>query len=239
MRPSSAFGLITPAFARLTSSLRPALTVLLLSLALGGCGGSGSTGSSSTGTDLVIHASPAKADVDAGGTFTVDAYATVTAASSALSFSLQGVGALVVTGPSLFGEYSVLYTAPGSPTSANGTSLAGTSATITVTAKADSSKTLAIPVTLHDNIDFPAPTPTPAFVGKPYTYTFTASGGTGTFTYSLIAASGALPAGLTLSSAGVLSGTPTTMGTYSFLVVAVDQPTNPVGIGRTISLQVS
>ncbi len=133
----------------------------------------------------------------------------------------------------------MLYTAPGSPTSPNSTSIAGTSATVTIQARADSSKTLAVPIALHDNISFPAPALPPAFVGKPYTYAFTASGGTGTFTYSVIAGSGALPAGLTLSSAGVLSGTPTTSGAYSFLVVAVDKPTKPVGIGRTLSLQVS
>jgi hypothetical protein len=46
-----------------------------------------------------------------------------------------------------------------------------------------------------------------AAVGKPYSVTLPAAGGTLPFTWTL--ASGQLPAGLTLSTAGVLSGTPT------------------------------
>jgi len=50
--------------------------------------------------------------------------------------------------------------------------------------------------------------------------TFTASGGTGPYSYSY---TGSLPPGLTLSSSGVLSGTPTTAGgPYSFSVIATD-----------------
>lgn len=47
-----------------------------------------------------------------------------------------------------------------------------------------------------------------------------ASGGTAPYTFSVSA--GALPAGITLSSAGVLSGTPTTSGTFNFTVSVTD-----------------
>ena len=58
-----------------------------------------------------------------------------------------------------------------------------------------------------------------------YSQTFTASGGTSPYTYSISA--GALPAGLTLSSTtGVISGTPTASGTFSFTVKAVDSSTS-------------
>ncbi|SDP58912.1 Ig-like domain (group 3) [Pedococcus dokdonensis] len=54
-------------------------------------------------------------------------------------------------------------------------------------------------------------------VGAPYSYTYTASGlPAPTFAVS----SGSLPAGLSLTSAGVLSGTPTSAGTASFTVTA-------------------
>ncbi|MBI5635113.1 MAG: putative Ig domain-containing protein, partial [Nitrospirae bacterium] len=53
-----------------------------------------------------------------------------------------------------------------------------------------------------------------------YSQIITASGGVGTYTYSVTA--GALPAGLTLSAAGVLSGTPTAAGTFNFTVRATD-----------------
>jgi hypothetical protein len=52
-----------------------------------------------------------------------------------------------------------------------------------------------------------------------YSQTISASGGTGALTFS---AFGSLPPGLTLSSGGVLSGTPTTAGTYNFTVTASD-----------------
>jgi len=54
-------------------------------------------------------------------------------------------------------------------------------------------------------------------VGVPYTYTFTAQSSQ-TVTWSL--ASGRLPAGLTLTPAGVLSGTPTTAGSFKFSIRA-------------------
>jgi hypothetical protein len=57
-------------------------------------------------------------------------------------------------------------------------------------------------------------------VSSVYSQTFTVSGGTSPFTWSVSA--GPLPAGLTLNSAGVLSGTPTTAGTSNFTVKVAD-----------------
>ncbi|QSX80098.1 putative Ig domain-containing protein [Lysobacter solisilvae] len=56
--------------------------------------------------------------------------------------------------------------------------------------------------------------------GVGYGQSLTASGGTGPYGFSVVA--GSLPTGLTLSSAGVLSGTPTADGTYNFTVRATD-----------------
>ena len=53
-----------------------------------------------------------------------------------------------------------------------------------------------------------------------YSQTLAASGGTGTLTWTVSA--GALPAGLTLSTAGVLSGTPSATGTANFTVRVQD-----------------
>jgi hypothetical protein len=52
-----------------------------------------------------------------------------------------------------------------------------------------------------------------------YSQTVSASGGTGALSFN---ASGTLPPGLTLSSAGVLSGTPSTAGSFTFTVTATD-----------------
>ena len=70
-----------------------------------------------------------------------------------------------------------------------------------------------------------APTSLPnATVGDSYSpVTITASGGSGSYTFALATGS-KLPAGLTLTSAGVLSGTPTTSGSpFRFTIVATDK----------------
>ncbi|MCE9667137.1 putative Ig domain-containing protein [Myxococcus stipitatus] len=56
--------------------------------------------------------------------------------------------------------------------------------------------------------------------GQPYQATLTASGGVEPLSWSI--ASGTLPSGLSLSSDGVLSGTPTAQGTFRFTVTARD-----------------
>ncbi|OYW71619.1 MAG: hypothetical protein B7Z37_27275 [Verrucomicrobia bacterium 12-59-8] len=56
--------------------------------------------------------------------------------------------------------------------------------------------------------------------GAAYSQVFAATGGTAPYHFTI--GGGAVPAGLSLSSAGVLNGTPTTAGTFSFTVQATD-----------------
>jgi hypothetical protein len=53
-----------------------------------------------------------------------------------------------------------------------------------------------------------------------YNKTITAGGGTSPYSFAMI--SGGLPPGLILSPSGVVSGTPTATGTYTFTVQATD-----------------
>ena len=53
-----------------------------------------------------------------------------------------------------------------------------------------------------------------------YSQTITADGGQAPYTFAMT--SGTLPAGLTLSSGGLISGTPTAAGTYTFTITATD-----------------
>lgn len=76
-----------------------------------------------------------------------------------------------------------------------------------------------VPVTLS-----PASLPN-GTVAAGYSQTVTASGGTGPYSFAITA--GALPAGLTLSSGGALSGTPTAGGTFNFTVTATDSSAFP------------
>ena len=70
-----------------------------------------------------------------------------------------------------------------------------------------------------------------AAVGTPYSATLTASGGTSPYTYAISA--GALPGGITLTG-GVLAGTPTASGTFSFSVTATDSTPAPGTITGTV-----
>jgi putative Ig domain-containing protein len=63
-------------------------------------------------------------------------------------------------------------------------------------------------------------------VTTPYTVTLASSGGTGAVTWALANGS-TLPGGLTLTSAGVLAGTPTTAGTFNFSITATDSGVPP------------
>ena len=69
------------------------------------------------------------------------------------------------------------------------------------------------------------PTTLPATgVNAPYSQPITATGGTAPYSYAVT--SGVLPPGLTLATNGALSGTPTTVGSYSFTVTATDSTGN-------------
>ena len=82
------------------------------------------------------------------------------------------------------------------------------------------------PVTLTVTASAIAVTPanlTAGTRGTPYAATVAAAGGVAPYTYTI--ASGALPAGLTLSTTGQISGTPTVVGSFAFQVRATDSAT--------------
>jgi phosphodiesterase/alkaline phosphatase D-like protein/outer membrane protein OmpA-like peptidoglycan-associated protein len=62
-----------------------------------------------------------------------------------------------------------------------------------------------------------------ATLNTSYSQAVSASGGTTPYTFALISGSGSLPTGLTLSSLGVISGTPTATGDYNFQVRVTDR----------------
>jgi PKD repeat protein len=104
----------------------------------------------------------------------------------------------------------------GTPT-ATGTS----SFTVKVTDSFYSSATLSCSLTINPLPTITTPSPLPdGNDGVNYSLTFATSGGSSPFTWAVSA--GSLPAGLSLSSAGVISGKPTAVGTASFTVQATD-----------------
>lgn len=99
------------------------------------------------------------------------------------------------------------------------------------------------------NIDFILTTPSCAsiilspdtlpggVVSDPYSQTITATNAVAPVSFAVT--SGALPGGLTLSSGGVLSGTPTATGSFTFVVTATDANGCVVGHSYTIEIAAS
>ena len=115
------------------------------------------------------------------------------------------------------------------------TTVGSYSFTVQVTDSASATATMALTLAIT-----PAPlvitvtSPLPAGVGGvAYTQSLAALGGTSPYTWATT--SGTLPAGLTLSSAGILSGTPTGWGTYNFAVKVTDH----AGVSASASLQLT
>jgi uncharacterized protein (TIGR03437 family) len=75
-------------------------------------------------------------------------------------------------------------------------------------------------------------------VGAAYSFTFAATGGV--TPYNWIVSSGSVPPGLTLSTSGALTGTPTATGTYSFTVQATDStPSAPHTATQMFTLRIT
>jgi Putative Ig domain len=74
-------------------------------------------------------------------------------------------------------------------------------------------------------------------VGSSYSTTLAATGGTTPYSWDI--SSGALPAGLTLSSAGTISGTPTGAGTFSITVKVTDSGSPATSASANLSVTIA
>lgn len=70
-------------------------------------------------------------------------------------------------------------------------------------------------------------------VGTAYGVSFAATGGTGPYSWQ---SSGSVPPGLSLTTGGVLSGTPTTSGSYTFTVTVYDRYSAPGSRSYTVTV---
>jgi hypothetical protein len=121
----------------------------------------------------------------------------------------------------------------GTPT-AVGTSVFGIAVTDSTSATVSQTFSLTVGLLLPLTITTTSPLPS-GVAGTVYSQTLTASGGVPPYIWSRTA--GALPAGLTLSSAGVISGTPTTLGTSTFAITLTDA--NSATASQTFSLTIN
>jgi len=144
------------------------------------------------------------------------------------SFTVQNTGGGTLSGgasvPAPFsivsgGTYSLLAGATWTVTVRYSPTATGThNQTVTFTGAGGANRPVSgtgVPPSTAPTITTPSPLPS-GTVGTAYTQTLVASGGTAPYTWSI--ASGSLPSGLSLSSGGVLSGTPGAATTASFTV---------------------
>ena len=133
-------------------------------------------------------------------------------------------GGLTLSGS---GDISGTPTAPGAT---NFTVTAADSSTPPQTAKQ------ALTITINPKLVITTTTLPSGTVSAAYTAPLQSSGGVGTVTWTV--ASGSLPAGLTMSNSGAISGTPTTAGTASFTVQAKDSGTPQQSAQQALSIAV-
>ncbi len=166
----------------------------------------------------------------------------LTPASGTFNVAYDGSASQAVTASGGNGPYS--YAVSGSLPSGitldtttgvlSGRTIAVGNYNFTVTATDTGTSGVGAPFTVAGNYTFSVAPPvialTPAslpgaMVASSYTASLSASGGAAP--YSFAVTSGALPAGLTLSSAGTISGTPTAGGNFTFTVTASDNSPAP------------
>ena len=105
--------------------------------------------------------------------------------------------------------------------------------TVTVTDVSGASASASLTIVVNPSVAINPNTPPQGTVGAPYADQLSATGGIGTLTFAL-ASGTTLPPGLSLSNAGLITGTPTTAGTFPFTVTATDQR----GAGAALPLSI-
>jgi large repetitive protein len=192
--------------------------MMAAAICLSGCGGS------SKSPSVTVTASAATVD----GTDTVTLTATV-----ANDKNSGGVTWAASAGTVSGTTATATYTAPAASSSAQ-------TVTVTATSVADTSKTGTVTLTVPAA---PAVTTTStglaSSVGSAYSVTLAASGGITPYTWALT--SGTLPSCLSVTSAGVISGTITAScaGTYSDLVFTVTDSGTPTALTATQTLSMT
>ena len=175
--------------------------------------------------------SPLTATVSWGGSVVVD----VTACQSGFGgvsgpFAPFAQHGTVTLGPGTGGPQSLTYAHNGSTPAGGGSD--------TIWLEDDFGDTVRVNITISAPVSAitvsPSALPTMT-AGTPFSQTLTSSGGVGPYTYTL--QTGALPVGLSLTSGGVISGTPTQRGAYSFSVRSTDSTADFVDRGYTGTVQ--
>jgi hypothetical protein len=189
-----------------------------------GCSGNGATYTLTINCQVITVTNPATTTGVAGtpfsqtfsqtGGFGATTFSTASTLPTGLSLSSAGV----LSGtPTQTGSFPIVVTA----TDANGCTGSGATYTLVINCQ---TITVTNPVT------------TTGTAGTAFSQTFSQSGAIGGSTFSIN--SGSLPAGLSLSAGGVLSGTPTQTGSFP-ITVKVTDGNGCTGVGATYTLVIN
>lgn len=209
-------------------------------IVLSGCKSTGGPG-------IAVQITPASASVDQGQTLAFTANLSNDLRNQGVTWSLSGSNCAGITGAGTSGcgnlsnvtTHSVTYTAPQGLSSS-------LSVTLTATAVANTTATKTASITVELPLTF---TYTPEALpngsnGVQYSYSIAVTGGVSPVKFTLVPGSGSLPAGLSMSQSGLITGKPS--GPVSgqpnpsvFTVQATDSSTTPVSATYTYSIYVS
>jgi len=190
---------------------------LLALVAIAGCGG---------GIIISDSISPAgPLNLAAGQSVTLTAMVVGDGTNSGVNWQLLGSGTLSAQTPT-----TVVYTSP-SPVTAAG------AAVVEAFPVKNSLYAAAVSVNYYAGPVFTTTGLPAATIGAAYSTQLGVSGGSSPITFALV--SGTLPAGLTLSPSGLISGTPSVVGNATLTFSATDSSTKPVTITTTLTLVVN
>ncbi|MGD0735693.1 MAG: putative Ig domain-containing protein [Terracidiphilus sp.] len=195
-----------------------ALSCLFITGFLAGCGGSSKP--------VSVAVTSSASTVDATDTATLTATVTNDKGSDGVTWTISGGGALSNT------------TTTGATFTAPAASASSLSVTVTATSVADSTKTASVTITVPPAPSISTTTLPQAAVGTQFSTTLSVSGGVSPYTWTV--SSGTLPSCLTLSAAGVLSGTPlaSCAGTFNVTFKVTDSG-SPTALTATEALTIT
>jgi hypothetical protein len=205
--------------------LLSAAVMSLALLAAAGCGGGG--------VSLLGIAPTTMQVLDVGQTLTITASVVNDTTGQGVSFALTGPGSLGQVLKQTVGAgdiNTVIYSTPASVTGS-------ATATVLATALHTPSQTGTVTITINPALVITTATLPSGMVAMPYSATVASTGGTGAVTF--LVASGTLPAGLSLSKSGAITGTPTVYGSFPITVSATDTATTPNVVTQSYTLTIA
>jgi hypothetical protein len=211
---------------------KSALIVISGLLFLCACGG----GSKSAPPAVSIALTPsAQTSIDQAQTLNFTASVTNDSGNKGVTWSLSGTGCSGAACGTLTNSaaLSAVYNAPA-------TVSANVTVSVVATSVSDTTKSKSVAVVVSPNPAITTTSMLDGTAGTAYSVTLNASGGAGALNWSM-ANGTTLPAGLSLSSSGVVSGMPTTPGTTTFTVMVTDSSggkPGPVSLTQQLSLTI-